>query len=101
MGSVVRSAAAETAKHTEERMERRTRWDDPDGLIAKAAEEFPARFGLRAFPGKTFEILQSSSYLNGDVPVLYVFAISDDDRSEAFAKGTAAELRREVVSLKS
>lgn len=81
---------------------------------------FPARFGLRGFPGEVFRLSTSSSYLtHNSTPPFTLFAMlytqrqlkADDSRVLQspstykagdwldFAKGTEAEMRREVVAL--
>lgn len=69
-----------------------------DGQVAEAAQEFPDIFGLRAFPGDRFKILLGASYLNEDGVQLYT-GILKDGNWLSFAKGTPAELRKEVVPL--
>jgi hypothetical protein len=67
---------------------------EEDALVAEAADKFPATFGLRAFPGKTFRINRRQSYVTGGKTIqLYVF-LTD---GRAFGKETPARLRKEVV----
>ena len=81
-------------------------------VFKRVAATFPATFGLRAFPGDTFRISESSSYFNGPMLsceeqhlMLYVerHKKSHTERKRGdewvdFAKGTAEELRRQVVA---
>ena len=80
-------------------------------LIADAISTFPAEFGLRGFPGKTFQLSQAASYYSpafegndwvkahdGQV-MLYTAIKRDDGTWAAFAKGTIEELRPEIVKL--
>jgi hypothetical protein len=73
--------------------------------VAAFTAEYGDEFGLRAYPGKRFSVVEGASYLSHSEGVLlYVYVLDDDkaapDRSwMAFAKGTADELRREVVRL--
>lgn len=61
------------------------------------ADTFPATFGLRAFPGKVFKIGRQSSYISEGRVILYT-QVQDGDRWLDFAKGTASELRKEIVA---
>ena len=68
--------------------------------VGEAIKLFPATFGLRAFPGRVFRIEPEASYwseLEGQ-PLLYAF-VECDGKWLSFAKGTVAELRREMVKL--
>jgi hypothetical protein len=71
--------------------------------VEQAMAEFPKEFGLRGFPGKVFSISASASYVNAEGVQLYVH-IKDEkaapDRCwSAWAKGTARELRSQIVKL--
>ena len=62
---------------------------------AELIATFPKSFTLRAFPGQTFSINASASFespLGSGSFMLYVFTAA----GEAFCKGTAAELRRQI-----
>jgi hypothetical protein len=73
-------------------------------VFKRVAATFPATFGLRAFPGDTFRISESSSYFNG--PMLScdekdLMLYTECQRGATwvdFAKGTAEELRAQVVA---
>ena len=61
---------------------------------------FPETFGLRAFPGKVFKIVESQSFISEGVMQLYTYVNVADRipaRWQAFSKGTPSELRAEVV----
>lgn len=64
--------------------------------VHAAAAEFPATFGLKAFPGRVFRISTAASYctIGGDVQ-LYTQALSDDGWLD-FAKASPAELRKQI-----
>ena len=65
--------------------------------IKAAIARFPATFGLRAFPGNLFRIGERESYVStGGAVMLYTQRLVDG-RWQDFAKGTEAELRREIV----
>lgn len=64
--------------------------------IVSAAAEFPATFGLRAFPGKRFRVNLGNSYVSQGQVLLYT-DIQTDTGWVPFAKGTPAELAREVT----
>lgn len=67
--------------------------------LAEAIASFPATFGLRAFPGDTFRVSTPSSYVNDSgEPTLYT-EVKRGERWLSFAKGTPAELRREIIAL--
>lgn len=69
--------------------------------IAATIATFPAKFGLRAFPGDTFRVSPMSSYFSGDTMYLYTERLAESGMWQSFAKGTAGELRLEVVALPS
>lgn len=61
---------------------------------------FPTTFGLRGFPGKTFQISETASYWTGgsrSTLMLYT-AIREGDKWSAFAKGTEQELRSQICA---
>ena len=73
-------------------------------VFKRVAATFTATFGLRAFPGDTFRISESSSYFGGSMLsceeselILYTERKRGDEWVD-FAKGTAEELRRQVVA---
>jgi hypothetical protein len=71
--------------------------------VEKAAAQFPAEFGLRAYPGKVFCISLSASYVS-DYPaantiMLYTAIKTDKGGWAAFCKGTPSELRSQLVKL--
>jgi hypothetical protein len=72
-------------------------WEMNKQRVEDAAKQFPAEFGLRAFPGDVFRISLSASYVNdSDVVTLYT-QIKKGDRWLDFAKGSVNELKRELV----
>ena len=70
---------------------------EKNAAIARAIAEFPAEFGLRAFPGKKFRVSHSSSYWS-DGDVLLYTDVFDGGTWHAFAKGTPKELRAQITS---
>ena len=68
--------------------------------VASAAAEFPATFGLRAFPGDLFRIDLKTSYLN-DAGEVMLYTQRRGERGDwlAFAKGSVLELKREATDL--
>lgn len=66
--------------------------------IKEAFSKFPATFGLRGYPGDLFRCSEQSSYINdyGKVTI-YTERQAKDGTWQAFAKGSVAELLREVV----
>lgn len=88
-----------------------------DKLINEAISKFPAEFGLRAYPGKTFTISKAASLWDcGDLygqphhapgPLLYVYIKADDPMVLAgrrdgpqwmsFCKNRPEEITREIV----
>ena len=74
------------------------RWKLEEQKTAEAVASFPATFGLRAFPGDTFRASLSSSYMGFDQVVqVYTERLCEDGVWKSFAKGTAQELKLEVV----
>jgi hypothetical protein len=83
-------------------------WQEDRDMVAAAIKTFPKEFGLRAFPGDRFRISLSSSYVNdsGEVTLYterYCGKADETNPSShwwrSFAKGSVAELRRELVVL--
>ena len=74
-----------------------------DQIIREAMAEFPEEFGLRRFPGEKFKIAPGACFVRDwDDPnsvMLYTARLCEDGTWKAFAKGTPAELKREVVKL--
>jgi hypothetical protein len=73
-------------------------WKEKEKAVDDAMELFPETFGLRAFPGDTFKISRASSFWSDleECPMLYTY-IRKGDQWLCFAKGSPAELRREIV----
>ena len=69
-----------------------------DERVKTAAAEFPAEFGLRAWPGDVFSISLGASFVSGDEVMLYT-QVKHPTRWLHFCKGTVAELRREIVPI--
>lgn len=78
---------------------------DESKVKREAIARFPEEFGLRAFPGDKFRISYGASYFrtwdDPDSLMLYTERLCEDGKWKDFAKGTEAELRREVVRLSS
>jgi|HubBroStandDraft_6_1064221.scaffolds.fasta_scaffold90155_5 hypothetical protein len=78
-------------------------WEQEKEMVTEAAKSFPATFGLRAFPGDTFRISLTSSYVSGETVYLYTEirkgkAGSGGEKWLSFAKGTSRELKAELVT---
>jgi hypothetical protein len=75
-------------------------------MIASAMEQFPATFGLRNVgglhnpTGHTFRISLASSYVNDSGEVQLYTEILIDGKWLSYAKGTIAELKREIVPIR-
>lgn len=65
-------------------------------VIALEIANFPAEFGLNAFPGKRFRISPSASYVTRDSIQLYT-EIQDGNRWLSFAKATPEELSHQIA----
>ena len=72
-------------------------WNEQRAMVEEAARAFPATFGLRAFPGSTFRVSLSFSYVNDSGVVMLCTEIQKGEQWLSFAKGTASELRRELT----
>ncbi len=72
-------------------------YDERQAAISAAASQFPTEFGLRGFPGSRFRVSPSKSHYAFGGVVLYT-QIREGERWLDFAKGTPAELRREVTA---
>jgi hypothetical protein len=75
-------------------------WWPPEqqAILDETIKTFPEEFGLRAFPGDRFRISEHSSYFSGKTLYLYT-EIAIGDKWLSFAKGTPAQLRREIINL--
>ena len=73
-------------------------------IIHDLEQKYGEVFGLRAFPGDRFKISKGASYVTFYDGVLrfmiYVYRL-DDDKWEAFSKGTPTECRRNFVRLEA
>lgn len=74
-----------------------------DSKILAVIATFPAKFGLRAYPGQVFRISEQNSYVN-DYGVVYLYTQVQGDFSGTvswtdFAKGTPDELQAEIVDI--
>lgn len=65
--------------------------------VDAAIAALPPAFGLRKFPGKTFEPVAGASYVAGDGRVLVYLYVHTPYGLEAFVKGTVTEIRREMT----
>lgn len=69
-------------------------------MLAKAIEEFPAQFGLRRFPGDIFRVSRLDSFVADDGQTVMIYTqVKRGDEWLSFAKGTVAELKRELVPI--
>jgi hypothetical protein len=70
--------------------------------IAAEIYKFPATFGLSGFPGYLFRISRDASYIpnrsKAEEVMLYTQVMCANGRWADFAKGSPAELRREIVA---
>lgn len=66
--------------------------------LADTLASFPARFGLRGFPGDVFRCSETDSYTDDRGAVVVYTERLVDGKWLAFAKGSAAEVRREMVT---
>jgi hypothetical protein len=66
-------------------------------MIREAIAQFPAVFGLAAFPGETFRISLSASYVNDAEDVMLYTQIYKGGQWLDFAKGYIAELSDNVM----
>lgn len=73
---------------------------EEEAKISAVIAKFPKTFGLRAFPGDTFQISLRNSYIgNNDNIQLYTQILGKNGEWDDFAKGTEDELRREMVKI--
>ena len=70
-----------------------------DKKVSDAIARFPKTFGLRAFPGKTFQISPQSSFVGDGGNVQLYTQVLKDGKWLDFARGTEDELRKEVIKL--
>ena len=72
--------------------------DEEQDAVDAAIAEFPKEFSVRAFRDKRFTISRSQSFVSQGRVQLYVFIVHNDGTSEAFAKASVDELRREIIT---
>jgi len=74
-------------------------YDEQKTAVADAIKMFPGEFGLRAFPGDVFRVSERNSFWSDHEQAVMLYTeIQKGDKWLDFAKGTIAELRREVVT---
>ena len=73
-------------------------YQERQDAITEAAAKFPETFGLRGFPGDRFRVSRAASHFAFGGVVLYTQMKCDDGVWRDFAKGTPAELHREVTA---
>ena len=67
-----------------------------DAAVKAACAEFPETFKLRAYPGDTFRLSESASFVSQGRVLLYTQRLVNGEWLD-FAKGTADELRTHIV----
>lgn len=76
---------------------------DQRAILATIIARFPETFGLRAFPGETFRLSLDASYFprlldrDESLALLYTQRLVGGQWL-CFAKGTIAELSREIIA---
>jgi hypothetical protein len=73
-------------------------YQEREAAITEAVARFPGTFGLRGHKGE-FRVSRHASHFAFGGVVLYTQKLCGDAGWLDFAKGSEAELRREVVSL--
>ena len=69
--------------------------------VQRAVSSFPAKFGLRGFPGEVFRVSERASYGSGGSPMLYTERRTETGEWVDFAKGREGELRAQIVTVTS
>lgn len=67
-------------------------------LIETEMAKFPPTFGLRAYPEFVFRVNHSDSYVRDNGEILLYTDVRHDGKWKSFAKGTPAELRKELIT---
>lgn len=78
-------------------------YEEREQAVKNAIAQFPATFGLRAFPNRVFKIDDAASYVSAyPVPdTIYLYTVvQNGDKWDTFCKATPAELRVQIVNLK-
>ncbi len=73
-------------------------YQEREAALKAAIAQFPAEFGLRAFPGERFRIEPAACFYAERGPVLYVYR-KVEGAWIAFSKGSAEELTNNLVRL--
>jgi len=74
------------------------RWTWECEQVREQVMSIPSRFGLRAFPGRLFQVDLTSSFWNGEEVMLYVWVLCPEKDGygrevwASFAKATKQEL---------
>jgi hypothetical protein len=72
-------------------------YEQQKAMVMDAMKQFPAEFGLKAFPGEKFRVSLRTSYVNDSgVVMLYTERLVGDKWLD-FAKGTVTELTANMV----
>lgn len=74
---------------------------DQEKIMEDLFKKYSEPFGLKAFPGLKFQVVESASFWSRveNEPILYIFKIEDDGSLVAWCKGTASELEKNCVKL--
>ena len=72
-------------------------WNEQQKMVDAAMAQFPDTFGLRAYPGQTFRISKSSSYVNDNGVLVLYTEVQRGAYWLSSAKGSVDELRREII----
>lgn len=69
---------------------------EADAAVDRECAQFPATFGLRAFPGEMFRVSRADSFVSWGRVLVYTERLAGD-RWVSFAKGAPEELRAQLT----
>lgn len=79
-------------------MSERLSWSEEQQAVAAAVASFPATFGLRGFPGRTFRACPRASYYGQNGVIVYTAVRTESGVWSDWTKGSPAEVRREMTA---
>ena len=75
----------------------RMTYEQEQKMTADAVARFPARFGLRAFPGKTFRVSPGSSFVSEGVVQIVVQTLTTEEERKKYGLAEWADFGRDAV----
>ncbi len=74
-----------------------SRYEDEQKMVIEAVAKFPAVFGLRAFPGKTYRVSLGNSFVSEGVVQIVVQTKTTADEQQKFRLAEWADFGRDAA----